>query len=346
MYNYARKTIFILGVPRSGTSWLAKIFDSHPEVLYRHEPDILIRRDNVPFICDQDQVPLYRSEGEAWLNDLAATSRLKSSGTLPVFRKSFYTPGQSSRRLMAIMSLKALQTVPGLSGFANSIQIPDFVHLDSDGCKKLVIKSVSGVGRAGLIAAAAPDSRIILLVRHPCGQIASMIRGIRMSMFENDVPLRILAQSPLAASFGLTDEILSRESIVGQLAWSWVIHNEAALKALGCSANVKIVRYLELAEDPVETARMLFRFCDLNWRSEVTDFINRSTQAPGHESYYRTTRDPREALTRWRRELSEAEIAKIRQIATQSLIGKLFFTEQSDTIASRESASGVVDANG
>src|SRR4051812_19968507 len=29
----------ILGAPRSGTSWLGKIFDSHPDVVYRHEPD-------------------------------------------------------------------------------------------------------------------------------------------------------------------------------------------------------------------------------------------------------------------------------------------------------------------
>jgi sulfotransferase family protein len=31
--------ILILGAPRSGTTWLAKIVDSHPDVLYRHEPD-------------------------------------------------------------------------------------------------------------------------------------------------------------------------------------------------------------------------------------------------------------------------------------------------------------------
>ena len=34
--------ILILGAPRSGTTWLAKIIDSHPDVLYRHEPDAAI----------------------------------------------------------------------------------------------------------------------------------------------------------------------------------------------------------------------------------------------------------------------------------------------------------------
>jgi hypothetical protein len=31
--------ILILGLPRSGTSWLGKVFDSHPDVAYLHEPD-------------------------------------------------------------------------------------------------------------------------------------------------------------------------------------------------------------------------------------------------------------------------------------------------------------------
>lgn len=73
-YRYANKTIFILGVPRSGTSWIGKMFDAHPDVLYRHEPDILVRNTELPFICDDDQVCAYRGEAAEWLNTLAAIS--------------------------------------------------------------------------------------------------------------------------------------------------------------------------------------------------------------------------------------------------------------------------------
>jgi hypothetical protein len=38
----------ILGAPRSGTTWLGKIFDSHPRVLYRHEPDSVYRTVAIP----------------------------------------------------------------------------------------------------------------------------------------------------------------------------------------------------------------------------------------------------------------------------------------------------------
>ena len=37
------KTLSLLfGMPRSGTTWVAKILDSHPHADYRHEPDSLI----------------------------------------------------------------------------------------------------------------------------------------------------------------------------------------------------------------------------------------------------------------------------------------------------------------
>jgi len=35
----ADRAILVSGSPRSGTTWLAKLLDSHPDVLYRHEPD-------------------------------------------------------------------------------------------------------------------------------------------------------------------------------------------------------------------------------------------------------------------------------------------------------------------
>ena len=38
----AATAILIVGAPRSGTTWLAKILDSHPDVLYRHEPDEVV----------------------------------------------------------------------------------------------------------------------------------------------------------------------------------------------------------------------------------------------------------------------------------------------------------------
>jgi hypothetical protein len=326
-YAYSSRTIFILGAPRSGTTWLAKIFDSHPDVIYRHEPDIVCRNDDLPYLCRDDQVREHVREAQEWLNTLARTRRLKSVGTQPIFPKSFNTQSQLLRRRAMIAALRLAQYLPLAKTLVNSIDVPDFVELESDAYKRLVIKSVSGMGRAGLIAAAAPDSRIIVILRDPCGQVESMMRGIRWSMFENDIPVGALIQTRQAKRHKLTFEMLANLSMPAQLAWSWVISNEMALEALKVAKQAKFVRYRDLAQDPTSTTRSLFDFCNLEWRPEVAAFIKRSTQASGRERYYEVKRDPLEALEKWRRQLAPGEIEEICAVAFQSEPGRMFLDE-------------------
>jgi len=43
--------LFIVGMTRGGNTWLGKIFDAHPDVLYRHEPDSILKTKTVPAFC-------------------------------------------------------------------------------------------------------------------------------------------------------------------------------------------------------------------------------------------------------------------------------------------------------
>ena len=45
-----RDPVFIVGTARSGTTFLAKLLDSHPDVLYRHEPDSVLVNTEIPFL--------------------------------------------------------------------------------------------------------------------------------------------------------------------------------------------------------------------------------------------------------------------------------------------------------
>jgi hypothetical protein len=229
-----------------------------------------------------------------------------------------------------VIGLKLLGRIPRTGQIANSIDVPDFLDLDADRYRRIVVKSVSGMGRVGLVAAAAPYSRIIVIVRHPCGQVASMVRGIRDGMFEDDIPVAGLWATPVASRLGLTKEKLAAESLVGKLAWSWVVHNEMAAEALKKVRHGHAVKYIDLAERPEATARMLFQFCGLDWRPQITRFLAASTKATGREGYYRLVRDPLQAATKWRHELPQDDIRRILNIAKNSTIFGEFFKQNSD----------------
>ena len=46
------RSILVVGLPRSGTTWIGKIFDSHPRTLYLHEPDSAVPMNGIPLIAE------------------------------------------------------------------------------------------------------------------------------------------------------------------------------------------------------------------------------------------------------------------------------------------------------
>jgi hypothetical protein len=63
-------------MPRSDTSWLANIFDSHPDVVYQHEPDLDFRNTSIPFCTEENG--LYMEEAREYIAQLIRLNAVKS----------------------------------------------------------------------------------------------------------------------------------------------------------------------------------------------------------------------------------------------------------------------------
>jgi len=176
---YGDGKVLILGEPRSGTSWLAKLFDSHPDVLYRHEPDIVHRPDSLPKFMPASEEEAYIDTAREYLNTLAATRTLKSAGPLPVFPKRHRSGLGRVLRTGLILGVRGLEMAARGAQAPSRIPIPDLVSPRFRHQTRIVIKSVSLLGHARLIAKAWPQSKIVIIVRHPCGQVASFLQGGR-----------------------------------------------------------------------------------------------------------------------------------------------------------------------
>jgi hypothetical protein len=217
--------------------------------------------------------------------------------------------------------MRSIQAIIGEHEWLALVPIPDLAIRRHR--PRILIKSVN-VGRARLFAEAWPESRIILILRHPCGQIASFIRGIGLGKFPPLTPLDDMLCSPEAERLGLKLDPPTVLSVAEQLAWEWAFLNQRMLDDLAGMTRVKIIQYEQLAAEPVEVARDLFGFTDLSWNAETERFIAKSTISDGSDSYYGLARDPLQAANRWRETLPSGDQQRIMAMACRVAVGRFF----------------------
>lgn len=318
----SERVILLLGAPRSGTSWLAKIFDSHPDVLYRHEPDTVVRNHELPWMCTQDSVAEYREAARVYLQKLLETATLKTAGSLPIFPKRYQSAWLRHLRSGRIYGLRAME-MAGARRFVRGVPVPDLVDVARHPELRVVIKSVSSRGRARLFAEAFPGSRIVFIVRDPFGQVASMLRGAALGKFESPVPVGELLATEQARRYGLTEALFEALPVVEQFAWNWAILNEKAIDDLAGIDTVKVLRYQDLCEQPMLQARQLLAFAGLPWDPQTERFIERSTTFSGRDRYYQVFKNTTAAMNRWREELAPEDQRRILAVVKATSLAPL-----------------------
>lgn len=300
----ATRCILIAGAPRSGTTWLAKIFDSHPAVLYRHEPDEVAP----PGDSIQDSVARWVVQTDP-----------RTAGKRPYFPKSWRSgPARLLRTGLAYASAAA-----GRAGLP-AWHIPDLGRI---GAARVVIKSVRLSRGIGEFAAAFPEGRAVFIPRHPCGQVASVMRGTKDGRFVlaeegTDMPFDEAGAIAFAARFGLDEPAFQRLPDAGKYAWAWRAFNETALAGLEGLANARVVVYEDLCASPASQVQSLFAFAGLPWHAQTAAFLDRSTTYDGQAGYYAVVRNSIAAADRWRTAMPPADQEAVRAVVRDSPLAR------------------------
>jgi len=316
--------ILVFGSPRSGTTWLGKIFDSHPETLYRHEPDSVERAVHIPLLVPSEQIDALRDEALDYVARISVIRTSKVSGKAPLFTKSYNNNLTLYMKKIMIMRAKFMEK------FGMPASIPDFIGHGNNKKIRLVWKSIESVGRLGLFARVLPACQAILILRHPCGHVASILRGEALGGFQSRDPasedygiLELLLATEQASSRGLDMAAFRAMSPVERLAWRWVLFNEKAMADTATLENCQTIRYEDLCADPEVVGRSLFDFSGLSWNEQTRDFIAASTGRDS-ASYHSMFKNPARSVSKWRDELSGKDIESICNVARDSLPGQLF----------------------
>ncbi len=298
----AAAAILILGYPRSGTTWLAKIFDSHPDILYRHEPDELSPAR--PELAPNVQI-------RAWIRQRG----LRAAAKRPLFRKSWRRARLERMRIAFANALAASERVKLAAGLSAHIGLPDFVAMHGWRRVRAAIKLVNWDGTAA--ARQMPGTRSILILRHPCGQVASVMSGLASGRF-GVRHVDLTAARALAARRGVNTPAFDALPDPAKFAWSWLAFNEPAVEGLRALPNARIIVYEDLCREPERMSKDLFAFAGLDWHPQTADFLAFSTRHDRPSGYYDVFRATGIVADRWRHSMIRTDQEAVRAVVCTS----------------------------
>lgn len=309
--------IFIFGLPRSGTTWLGKIFDSHPDTLLKHEPDTVNPTNEFPFVMHSSEIDTHLVAAKSYLLKRTFDRQLRCVSGSPYFDKNYRNSISESARRYLLIVAKVLDTLTR-GNLERKITIPDMIFRSENISR--VVKSVDSVGRVPLFAKACPNDKFIYIIRHPCGVAGSKIRGKNLGKIGSGSKFIDWLKFDYAVEHHFTELDLERWSSLECGAWVWTMTNDFVLKMAKKLPNLKVVYYDALCEAPFEESKILFEHTSLNWNLQTERYIHKciSSDPDTKVGYYSTVQNPLHAANRWKSELSEEDVETIMNICGQS----------------------------
>lgn len=319
----SKPVVLLFGLPRSGTTWIGKLFDSHPQTLYLHEPDSWGRLNWLPMFPPPSVHAADRARIEAFVAALPRARETKVRASTPVFPKAYLGAIGNRAFLASVWSAKLIARLTG------ECPLPWLGRGAENARVQPVWKSIESLGRLRWLLAALPTARAIHLLRHPAGFVASILRGESAGKFT--------AADPASEDFGLYEILLATEPAqrrgldlaafrdmhpVERLAWRWVIYNEAAL-APDLPERCLPMPYEQVCREPLLMTRRMFEFVGLDGSAQSDNFIAASTRSD-KDAYYSVFKDPLKSANKWRDSLSADVVSRIRGAVEGTLPGAYY----------------------
>lgn len=281
-----QRCVIVAGLPRSGTSWLAKCLSFAPGFTYYWEPDNV---DMVPeaeerfkylYLTGDHDDPAYRRLMTRACAGQVATAFTMKEDPGPLLRRS-----RRRRRLGERFPFLFLRR------------------------RHVLVKLVNANLNLAWFSANFPHARQVCVVRHPCGQFESWRR-----LGWEPRPEALLANRRLVADHlhPFSELIGSSRSFwerAGALwaATAYVLHRQTQV-----NGGRLIVAYEWLCRDPVTRFQDLYFRLDLPWTSGAGRFLRDSDNEadPGTYSMQRPTA---KQIDKWKERLSREDIDACRR---------------------------------
>jgi hypothetical protein len=283
--------VFILGTQRSGTTWLANIFDSHPDCLHFYEP-FAPRYGIFPYFPDEF----------TYLEPPATRLAARVRHDLPRLvskRSLLFDPVHAGHRQFAVeawfmvhieeWARRAKLSPPAFAAHFNLLHLnrigqqPYAYFPKSDHIRVNAIKEVRLYFKLPFLAATFPEARFIHVVRHPAAVVSSMMnflqRGRLVEIRDHiDDFAGMVAAQPRFENYRPLLERIAHGTLPEKLAAYWRVANETlAADASPLGERSLHVVYEDLATDPLSRVSAMFRWCGLSMPPSTDAYVRESS---------------------------------------------------------------------
>ena len=274
-----RRSLVIVGHDRSGTTFISAMFAKDPQIFLVYEPLWITQKWRLyearrsDFDCSEYELEVVSSIISCNFSRSSTSTKFLSyvgtpwTGALPV---NIFTTKNFCDNEQSEVNCPALRRNPGFvdrvckENFKHSVVKVSPVRLPQEELANLVPQV--------LLENPDVDVRILHLVRDPRGNINS-----RISIdWVKDYPNPLL---------GRTARKLC-DTIEGNLE-----HAQGALKNLNLTHRYKMVLYKQIADDPIGTAKEIYKFAGFEMPYEVEEWIIESTR-PSEDQLKKALENP------------------------------------------------------
>lgn len=284
--------ILVTGTHRSGTTWVGRTLCLSPMAQYVHEP--FAPMNHRSWLASPPTVRYLYQAPDAdgpYVQDLRRIVELRPRW-LPVLRRA-----KTLRDVANLGQEVASSWLTQRRGGTAVIKDP-FSLLSAEWLQK----QTNGVP--------------IVLVRHPAGFVSS-VKRLQWRLDETWLLRQsdLMAQelSPFRAELAAAQAL----DIIDHSCLIWRVLNSVVARLEGDHPDWRVLRYEDLALDPVNEFESLYAYCGLPWEKSISDRVASKNSAanptevtsakPGE-----TSRNSREAIWTWHDRLSPEEIERVR----------------------------------
>lgn len=295
--------ILIFGLPRSGTTWLAKTLEMAENIQYLVEPDnegtnflgYFYKRglERFPYFRKNEMSSSYLKLFDRALNGDYITYESSSNNWL--FKSNLISLHLVKRRLA--QKKKNRKIVLNWDFFLKK-------NITIDPQKRRLVKSVHGILNIPFLQNHLEFIPLIIL-RHPASSIHSHLK-LGISDGDQDIYKNKYLRDDFLTPF--LDRMEKVNSPLSRMGMQFGIFHFIVASFVK-QYNYKLVFHEQLCENPVEEFKKLYDFFDLKWEDKVEKFIqNNNQKGTGGYDIKRVAAEERDS---WKRKWSLDELKEI-----------------------------------